>query len=323
MQTRLGSTIVIANPAARSGKGGHAAELVGRFFESYTSATDDFRLRLTSRAGEATEVAGAAAGADTVIALGGDGVIHEVVNGLMRISPDARPRLGVIAMGSGNDFARTLGAPFNDPDRSIHALLCSREETCDLGLVDAGTPDARYFMETLSFGLDAAIALDTTDRRAAQAKQQGAGLFVTSGIRIMGQAHRGWTYCATLVDETGSRQEIAGNEVIFAVQNGPSYGGGFRITPDASPADGLLDLCRNTDIPAAPTVLGLFGLARGGRHARSRHVTFHRLTHLEVTFTEEEPPGQIDGERLTGTSHTVDVVSGALRVLAARQLTRP
>ena len=323
MQTRLGSTIVIANPAARSGKGGHAAELVGRFFESYTSATDDFRLRLTSRAGEATEVAGAAAGADTVIALGGDGVIHEVVNGLMRISPDARPRLGVIAMGSGNDFARTLGVPFNDPDRSIHALLCSREETCDLGLVDAGTPYARYFMETLSFGLDAAIALDTTDRRAAQAKQQGAGLFVTSGIRIMGQAHRGWTYCATLVDETGSRQEIAGNEVIFAVQNGPSYGGGFRITPDASPADGLLDLCRNTDIPAAPTVLGLFGLARGGRHARSRHVTFHRLTHLEVEFTGEEPPTQVDGERLTGASHTVDVVPGTLRVLAGRPLTRP
>ena len=157
MQTRLGSTIVIANPTAHSGKGGHAAELTGHFFESYTSATDNFNLCLTTRAGEATEIAGAAGGTDTVVALGGDGVIHEVINGLMRISPDARPRLGVIAMGSGNDFARTLGVPFNDPEESLHSLLRAQETSYDLGLVDAGTPDARYFMETLSFGLDAAI----------------------------------------------------------------------------------------------------------------------------------------------------------------------
>ncbi|MEE1045610.1 MAG: YegS/Rv2252/BmrU family lipid kinase [Olegusella sp.] len=323
MQTRLGSTIVIANPTAHSGKGGHAAELTGHFFESYTSATDNFNLCLTTRAGEATEIAGAAGGTDTVVALGGDGVIHEVINGLMRISPDARPRLGVIAMGSGNDFARTLGVPFNDPEESLHSLLRAQETSYDLGLVDAGTPDARYFMETLSFGLDAAIALDTTDRRIAQTKQQGAGLFVTSGIRIMSQAHRGWPYRAVLVDTEGTRQVLVGTEVIFAIQNGPTYGGGFRIAPDASPTDGLLDLCRNTDIPAAHKVLGLFGLAHEGRHAGSRHVAFHRLTHLEIEFTGEEPPTQVDGERLTGASHTVDVVPGTLRVLAGRPLTRP
>ena len=153
----------------------------------------------------------------------------------MRISPDARPRLGVIAMGSGNDFARTLGVPFNDPEESLHSLLRAQETSYDLGLVDAGTPDARYFMETLSFGLDAAIALDTTDRRIAQTKQQGAGLFVTSGIRIMSQAHRGWPYRAVLVDTEGTRQVLVGTEVIFAIQNGPTYGGGFRIAPDASP----------------------------------------------------------------------------------------
>ena len=116
---------------------------------------------------------------------------------------------------------------------------------------------------------------------------------------------------------------LVGTEVIFAIQNGPTYGGGFRIAPDASPTDGLLDLCRNTDIPAAHKVLGLFGLAHEGRHAGSRHVAFHRLTHLEIEFTGEEPPTQVDGERLTGASHTVDVVPGTLRVLAGRPLTRP
>ena len=314
----LGSTLLIANPTAHSGKGQQAAEFVARFFGAYTTTTSEFEIRMTSHAGEATEIARGAAGADTVIALGGDGVIHEAVNGLMRIPAATRPRLGIVAIGTGNDFARTLAAPLNGPEQAVHQLLHAHERAYDVGVVDAGTPHEQYFMQTLSFGLDAAIALDTTDRRAAQTRQQGAALFATSGIKIMGQAHEGWPYRATLVDETGATQEIAGTEVIFAVQNGPSYGGGFRITPDASPADGLLDLCRNVDIPGIPTVLTLFGLARKGKHSGSRHIAFHRLTHLEVVFPAEEPPTQIDGERLTGTSHTVDGVPGALRVLAGR-----
>lgn len=314
----LGSTILIANPTAHSGKGRRAAEFVARFFEAYTAATSGFDMRMTTRAGEATEIARGAAEVDTVIALGGDGIIHEVVNGLVRIPAAARPRLGIVAIGTGNDFARTLAVPLNDPERAVRQLLHAHERTYDIGVVDAGTPREQYFAQTLSFGLDAAIALDTTDRRAAQTRQQGAALFATSGIKIMSQAHEGWPYRAALVDETGATHEIAGTEVIFAVQNGPSYGGGFRITPDASPTDGLLDLCRNVDIPGIPTVLTLFGLARKGKHAGARHVAFHRLTHLEVVFPDKEPPAQIDGERLTGVSHTVDVVPGALRVLAGR-----
>ena len=105
----LGRTLIIANPAAHSGKGAAGAEFSRRFLASYSAATDGYELKLTTAMGDARVMAIEAAEFDTVVALGGDGVIHEVVNGLMTLSPETRPALGIIPMGSGNDYARTLG----------------------------------------------------------------------------------------------------------------------------------------------------------------------------------------------------------------------
>ena len=86
MATRnLGHTLVIANPVAHSGKGAQATQLVRRFFESFSNATTSFDLETTRSMNDAVEIAAHAGGMDTVIALGGDGIIHEVVNGLMAI----------------------------------------------------------------------------------------------------------------------------------------------------------------------------------------------------------------------------------------------
>lgn len=315
MAHNLGHTVVIANPTAHSGRGAAAAEKTRRFFEAYRSMTTSFELLLTHAAGEATEMAADLAAADTVIALGGDGLIHEVVCGLMRIPQESRPRLAIIAMGSGNDFARTIGARLNQPEEALAQILNGTEQALDVGVIDAGTPGETYVVETLSFGLDAAIALDTTDRRAADTKQTGAGLFATSGVKIMSKAHTGWPYRARYVDAAGETHEIEGTEIIFALQMGPTYGGGFPITPDASPTDGLIDLCRNVRIPSVPVTLALFGMARFGRHTASKTVAFDRLTHLEIEFPEEVPPAQVDGEALLGSRHTVDVAPGVLHVI--------
>jgi diacylglycerol kinase family enzyme len=253
--------------------------------------------------------------ADTVVALGGDGLIHEVVGGLMELPAERRPRLAVIAMGSGNDFARTIGAALNKPARAIEGIVKGVERPYDLGLVDAGTPQATYYAETLSFGLDAAIALDTTDRRDEGTKQHGAGLFATSGLHILSQAHSGWPYRLSYVDARGTSHSVEGIEVMLALQAGPTYGGGFPITPAASPTDGLLDLCYSVDVPSVPITLGLFGLVRLGRHTRSRHLALDRFSHAEVSFPGEEPPTQVDGERLTGSEHSIDVCPAALRVV--------
>ena len=303
----LGRLLILANPTAHSGKGESAAAFATRFFSSFHSATASCTVRLTEASGDAKRMAALACEYDTVIALGGDGIIHETANGLMTIPVDQRPCLGIIPMGSGNDFARTLGITRNDPERSIAELLHGEDHAIDLGKVND-----TYFVQTLSFGLDAAIALDTTDRRARGDRQQGSLLYVTSGLRLVSRGVRGWAYKATL-----DGNPVEGIDVAFAVQNGPTYGGGFRICPEAVPNDGLLDVCYTTTRPMVPHALLLFGLIRAGRHTASRRLSFARVRHLEVEFVgEEQPPCQADGERIESDRYVIDAVPSALHIIA-------
>ena len=302
----LGRTLIVANPVAHSGRGEGAAIFATRFFSSFHSATSSCEVRLTESSGDARRMAESALEYDTVIALGGDGVIHEVVNGLMQIPADRRPMLGVIPMGSGNDFARTIGVTKNDPERSIAELLSGRERVIDLGRVNN-----RYFVQTLSFGIDAAIAHDTTARRDNNAVQTGAGLFLTSGIKIVATGLKGWPYRATIDGEVEEGIDIA-----FAVQNGPTYGGGFRICPDASPSDGYLDLCRTVSKPSVPHSLLLFGLIRFGRHTKSRRLCLQKVRRVVVEFPgEEQPPCQVDGEEYAADRYDIAVAPASLRVI--------
>ncbi len=304
----LGRTLIIANPASHSGKGEAAALFATRFFSSFQSVTATCEVMLTEASGDGLHMAEAGYQYDTVIALGGDGIIHEVINGLMHIDKELRPRLGIIPMGSGNDFARTIRIRKNDPERAISELLQSIDKPLDLGKVN----DV-YFMQTLSFGVDAAIALDTTDRRAEHTKQAGAGLFVTSGLKLISRGIRGWNYVAQIDDE-----HIEGIDVAFAVQNGPTYGGGFRICPAAVPNDGLLDICFSTTRPSTPHSLALFGLARFGKHTKSKRLHMRQARHVEIHFPEEQPPCQVDGERLEAEHYVIDVVPKVLRVFVSR-----
>ena len=311
-ESRLGATLVIANPAAHSGKGGAGAEAVRQLFEVYDAATSRYELVYTAAAGDAERLAADAEGFDTVLAVGGDGVIHEVVNGLMALDQERRPRLGIVPLGSGNDFARTLGMTPNDPSAALHELLQAREHSLDVGhVVSDACPKGTYFMETLSFGLDAAIAIDTTDRRAAGTRQEGAGLFVTSSLKLFARAGKGYPCVARL--DGGAPCEL--QELIFAVQNGPTYGGGFRICPSARPDDGLLDVCCNVRRPWLPHLLVLLGLARFGRHTGSRAVRMEQARHIDLSFAGEVPPCQVDGEAFEGTTYAIDVEPAALRVL--------
>ena len=304
----LGRTLIIANPAARSGRGEGAAVFATRFFSSFRSVTSSCEVRLTEATGDARQMASTTYEYDSVIALGGDGVIHEVTNGLMQLPEDDRPRLGVIPMGSGNDFARTLGLTRNDPERSIAEILGGTERVIELGKVND-----TYFMQTLSFGLDAAIALDTTTRRNNHTRQIGERLFVTSGLKILPRGMRGWAYRAVMDGE-----EVEGIALAFAIQNGPTYGGGFRICPSAVPNDGLLDVCYSVSRPSLPHALALFGLIRLGRHTNSRKLVLKKVRHVEVEFPgEEQPPCQVDGEPLVAERYVIDVVPAALRVIVA------
>lgn len=270
----------------------------------------DFRIRETAAPGDATTLArdAGAEGFNTVIVIGGDGVIHEAVNGLMAgrgSRADERPQLAIIPLGSGNDYARTLGMARNDVAAAFRQIAHGAARALDLGCVN-GT----FYAQTLSFGIDAAIAIDTTRRRAAETSQKGAALFATSGLKLMSTARTGFPCRVRFDDEPERRLD----SLIFALQIGPSYGGGFRICPDADPSDGLIDVCYNVKLPSIPRTLALFAMARQGRHVRSSAVELRTCRHATIEF-EREPPAQADGEELHGTRFDVSVEPAALRVV--------
>ena len=309
---RFGRTLVIANPAAQSGRGAHGTRLVEEALSRGVVETDGFEVRRTAAAGDATSIAREAVGFDTVVALGGDGVIHETVNGLMAIEAARRPCLALVPLGSGNDFARTVGAPRNRPEEALRRAAAGTRTRFDLGLVNGV-----HFMETLSFGLDAAIALDTVRRRTKRGAR-GTRLFAASGFEVFSRQRDPYPYRGLVCAEEGAEpREIGGEEVVFAVQVGPTYGGGFRICPDASPVDGLLSLCRSVTTPSVPHALALFVRARFGLHTGSPVLEFSRLARLTLDFGRE-PPCQVDGERLTGTHYEISSVPGALDVVVCR-----
>lgn len=313
----FGRTLVIANPAAQSGRGAEGARIVERVLATgdLPDRPSTFELCLTCAPGDAVDIAAAAQGFDTVVALGGDGVIHEVVNGLMRIGRGSRPCLAVVPLGSGNDYARTLGMPRNRPERALRAIAAGERRSFDLGRANGV-----YVAQTLSFGLDAAIALGTMNSRVRDGAH-GTRLFAREGFDVFARNRKPYAFRAELTGADGGVESVSGEALLFAVQVGPTYGGGFRICPQASPCDGLLDICRSVEVPSVPRTLALFSLARFGLHARSQAVAFSQVKRLVVEF-DRPLPCQADGERLEGTRFEVACVPGALDVVAARQRRR-
>ena len=306
----LGKTLVIANPTAHSGQGAQGAQFVERFLTHFKSATDSFEMYLTKSMGDATDKAKTAASFDTVIALGGDGVIHEIINGLMTIDKALRPVLGIIPLGSGNDYARTLGMALNKPKDALTQLMQGPRRPVELGLIDNGSKK-EYFCETLSFGLDAAIALDTTKKREIGTTEEGEELFIKSGIDIFSKHKGGYNIKAKFDDE----KPFEFKDMVFAIHVGPSYGGGFKVTPNADPTDGLLDICYNQKTPSIPRTLALFALAKLERHTSSSILAFTQAKHIEVEYLEDDIPCQADGEEILGNKFNIDVVPNALTVI--------
>lgn len=324
----LERALIIVNPAAQSGAAAAAADRLQRFLTLYCHR-DTFEVARTERPRHAIELAAAAGAYDTVLALGGDGVVHEVANGLMRIEKGSRPTLGVVPVGSGNDFARTLGltdvADVRGTDFS--ALFSCRPTPIDLMRIDwesgatdprpdtvaAGTPVRRgttYAVETFSMGLDAAIGLGTHDLRKITGLT-GAALYTASGMRAFG---RGYRCFDSFVSFDGKRAEHL-RTITFAVQNGPTYGSGFRICPNADPADGLLDVCYAQGPAPRAIALPVFLSAKNGGHVGNRRIRMQRVRSASFTFAEAGYPIQVDGERLEATRLVIEVVPAALTVL--------
>lgn len=295
------SIAVILNPIAGRGRGAKAWPVVRGVFEA---AGAQWSLAQTTAPGDAFAWASEAvvAGTGTVVAIGGDGTVNEIVNGFVnaRSMTAPLPTLGVVPVGSGNDFAKPLGLPAGRPAEAARAILAGHARTIDVGRVNG-----RAFVNGVGLGLDGYVALEARKTR----RLRGTAMYAVALLRAL-RAYRIATMRIAIDGEVQSRPITMVN-----VTNGPCHGGGFWICPQAEVDDGLLDVCI-ADAMGPLRVVPLALRVMRGTHVGRPEVSF--ATARRVTIETDRPlPAHVDGEILGSALSRleIEVLPGRLRVL--------
>jgi len=295
------STLVILNPAAGHGR---SARFRDEVRDAARSHWGEVELALTTGPGHATTLARAGVGrVERVIAVGGDGTVHEVANGLLTAESGTLPPLGVVPAGTGNDFAKMTLTSRLAPRAAIAALASGATRRFDVGQAWG-----EYFVNSLGIGLDADVA-----RRVNLYKHwPGATGYVVAALLAVIRRHA----LRLRIDADG--ESWSGPTTVLEIGIGPCAGGVFYLTPDARPDDGLLDACAIGPfgwgflLTRAPRVLS-------GRHTTLKEVRMARARHVRVTSEDGPLAAHLDGELRSPGSDVLDVslVAGALPVLVA------
>ncbi len=236
-----------------------------------------------------------------VVVVGGDGTIHEVVNGLV----GKKVALGIVPAGSGNDLARSLGVPF-DSIGALDRILAGGVRSIDVPKVGE-----EYFISIAGLGFDGKVAQVTNKSRMKRFlnKVGLGGLSYVINIFNVLFTYKPLKVAITVDGEMNEYEDVW----LVAVANLPYYGGGIMICPDARADDGLLDVCVVSGIGRWELLL-VFPLAFKGKHVNHRHVTM--LRGLSVQVTPENPLiMQCDGEIVESREMDFRIEMKSLKVL--------
>ena len=298
--------LLIFNPMADHGRTGQKASDLRAMIEKLGGAD----WEATAYPAHASEVAAAAAdqGYQTVVALGGDGTVHEVINGLMRCPPDRRPRLGIVPLGSGNDFGFAVGVPPN-PQDAIERVFAGQPRRVDVALIRDGTGRSEYWNNSCGLGFDAAINI-----RSRKIKRlNGFLMYLTATLQSIAlnfeAPHLKVQYDGGQLDQP---------VMLLTLGNGTREGGGFVTTPEAKVDDGLLDFVYIHQISQL-RLLQLLPMVMKGTHITQQDVSYARTSRL-VLDSDRALPIHIDGELFApyeaDVRHVeVEVVPAAVEVL--------
>ncbi|MFD7245978.1 diacylglycerol kinase [Streptomyces massasporeus] len=287
---------LFVNPTAGRGRGARAAQPAA---SALRAAGFSVRTVLGEDAADALVRARAAveAGTGALIAVGGDGMAGLA----LRAVAGTRTPLGLVAVGTGNDFARALGLPVREPAAAgrmiADALKCGRIRDIDLGQVGD-----RWFGTVLASGFDSRV----NDRGNRMRWPTGR---LKYDLAMIGElaAFRPVPYRIRLDDEV-----LEVEATLVAVGNGSSYGGGMRICPGADLTDGLFDVTVVGDCSRA-TLLRVFPRVYRGTHVDHPKVTVLRAAHVEIAA--EGVTGYADGEPLGPLPLSARCVRGGVRVV--------
>jgi diacylglycerol kinase (ATP) len=295
---KIGKTCVILNPCA-----GSVRELDN--LEERIARLPGAEIHLTTKAGSAARLARSALrkGCEMIVAAGGDGTLNEVINGLREDAGKAR--VGLIPLGTGNDFARTLGLP-TDLDEALEVLRAGQTRAIDL--VRVTSDEVRYFVNVSAGGFSGLVDEKLTPEMK---KTWGPLAYLRSAAAALPELR---AYRTTLAfDNTESLMLDLYNVV---VANGRYVGGGTLIAPEASIDDGLLDIILIQQ-RSAPELALLAAQVTVGAHLTSDAIVFRRAAKVTVN----SKPGMwfnVDGELVGNEPARFEILPRALRFVVPK-----
>jgi diacylglycerol kinase family enzyme len=295
--------VVVVNPAAGGGRAGGVWERLLRDAPELAAARLVAAADVESCVRELDEQL--AGDAEAVVAVGGDGTAHLVVNRLLETGTAGRVAFGLVPAGTGSDLARCLGLPRHPLDgwRRLRDAAPRRIDALEV-TTDAGA--RRFVVNVASAGVSGAV-----DERVNAIAHRGRFTFHRETLAAL------WHYepvpCRVHVD---GEELYDGGFFVVAIANGRSFGRGMRIAPRASLDDGLADVVLIEPLPFWRVPLRMPRLL-AGRHLGLDGVLFTRARTVRLEPRGAMPPFDVDGETLASGPATIRVLPGALRVLSS------
>jgi YegS/Rv2252/BmrU family lipid kinase len=248
-------------------------------------------------------------GYDMVIAMGGDGTAHEVMNGLMQVPAEKRPVMGIVPIGSGNDFAYSVGITQKADHALAHALKAENIQPVDIGLMTDEHGRKEYFDNTLGIGFDAVVTI----RSHKLPIVKGFLMYLTAVIQTILLNHNPMTMKIETDTETWEDKLL-----MLTLCNGPREGGGFMLAPEAKNNDGKMEIVAVTNV-SRPMMFRLVPEFMNGTHMRFKQIRMSRFKKLSLT---SDRPIYIhaDGEIFTSFGSNLkkasfEILPNALRVV--------
>ncbi|HLK35122.1 MAG TPA: YegS/Rv2252/BmrU family lipid kinase [Polyangiaceae bacterium] len=250
---------------------------------------------------------------ELIVAVGGDGTLHEVVNGVLDAGGGAA--VGLVGRGTGGDFRRTLGLE-NRLDAYVQAVAAGRERTLDVGRVRYRAPDgttqARWFLNVLSVGMGGLV-----DRYVARTTKVlgGRAAYFLASLRALARCRRARIRCAAGLGE-GARDERHLDTFMIAVCNGRYFGAGMHVAPMAAPDDGRFEVV-SMDAPGKLAFVTFSRKIYDGSHVTTPGVTHFACDRIAIDLEDDRARDvfllDVDGEALGGVPVEVELVPRALR----------
>jgi diacylglycerol kinase (ATP) len=292
--------LIILNPSSQGGKTGERAQDLERVIARYLGPIDAVH---TERPRHATRIAYEAAhqGRSIIVAVGGDGTLHEVVNGVMKARDEAvePPRIGLVGQGTGGDFRKTLGLEHR-LDRYCEAICGRMTRAIDVGRFTfhdrEGESASGFFLNILSAGMGGLV-----DEYVAKSTRRfgGTAAYFGASFRALLENEVGLLDCV-LHDDVGSHRRQISTRLI-AICNGRFFGGGMEVAPMAAPDDGWLDVVSLGAAPRLRFALSTLAIYRG-THVDNPGVEVHRVRGIDIELEnkriEKLFPLDVDGEPL-------------------------